>query len=1713
MEAADDRKLLANGHSESTQTIKPRLFVLSAASEKSCQRSANNLMRYLAQKSSSADSETLTDQLAYTLSHRAIQSHRVALISSSLDDLMSKLSEVVQMPIPASSPQKRSRIAFVFNGQGAQYYNMGRELLNTWPTFTKSVERATRNLSKLGCKWDVVSELQKDDSESRVNDPAFGQPLSTIIQLALVETLAGLGVIPCAVTGHSSGEIAAAYCAKVLSFEDAVKVSYHRGRLTGSLIQNMKDEQGAMLAVGATPELSTQYIENLDYISQKLTIACYNSPSSVTVSGDSVAIDHLSQVLGANGIFNRKLRTNGAAYHSHQMRRIEKQYYEALDGIEARSPVKSVTMVSSLTGVEATGMLGRDYWVKNLVSPVLFTDATRCLCESPSGARKVDVIVEIGPHPQLGGPIKQTLKTLTGEANVIPYAGTLRRKVDAEEALLSSLGFLYKQGKSINLSLANNRLRETLPDMLVDLPPYQFDHDQTYWHESRLSKDYRHRQFLPHELLGSLSADYNRTEPRWRRYLRLKELPWLKSHAVQGQVVFPAAGYLTLAVEAMRQQTKMRNASAKINNFVFRNISIGKALVLSEDIDELEIAFSLRPQPQTARYSSTSWSEFRIFTVDSTQKWTEHCRGLLTAELFSKAETSDGIDTPDTDLCVHEDDRRIAVSHSTHNVGPKKFYYLSREIGLDWQTLFQGLISIKTGSKTCLSVVESRDREDPVVAGHDPPYVIHPATLDACLFQGLCSILILEKGIKSTVVPTFIKSLFISGRYHDQPGKQFNCYSTRGDGPQTFDITVGETATGKEQLVLQAIGVTASNLPGDVQLSRPPRELCHVIDWVPYCESMTDKYLDAACRQKVLPGSVVDQNRSLDAVVLSHIQRALAGVSIDEVKSGHRRHWFEWMQAHAFDVYDAALLPENGSAVDLGILGHTIGRLGPQLPNILKETIDPLTLLTQDNLLSRLYSEERCPRCYSQIVDYCAELGKQNPAMKVLEIGAGTASASLPILQAMHGQGRRLVSNYDFTDVSPGFFEAAKERLSDYTDVVNYQVLDIEREVDTQGFEKESYDLVVACNVVHATKQIDNTLRHAKSLLKPGGRFILMEITKDQLYYSLVFGIFAGWWAGHDEGRKLSPLLSIPEWTDRLAQHGFEQTKPFFHDFDEADGRTLSVFIAKAPESHLTPDKHTINVMAESVEAPGLQDFAYSLSRNLGGQKVTLCELDLSKEQGNISILLPEIAESLAVGLSQSSWKPFQDRLMSSKAVLWITCGGTWDCKRPNGGLVNGFARSLRLERPEVRLVTLDLDPVSFSLEKLTKIIPTLLHSSSFNLERPGKEIESEFAERDGQLYVARVFHKAEMSRYIHQVSGLSEPEMASFLGINRTLTAELGIPGLLETFRWKDDVLMTSLGADEIRLELRAASINFKDVLIATGQLEGITEMRNDCSGVVVEVGENMKKRFRIGDRVCAFYSRSYTNYPVVHGDCCCVVRDNIPFEVAASLPIVWATVYYSLVDMGRLKEGETVLIHSAAGAVGQAAVILAQFLGVEIFVTAGTPAKRRLLVENYGIAEDHIFSSRTTAFYRGIKKMTGGRGVDVVLNSLSGEMFRESCNTVAPFGRFVEIGRKDFMEDALMPTEFLLKNITFAYVDLTLIIESNKPLARRLLRDVVNLMTAGAIRAVTLTTMPLSEIETAFRQIQAGKHVGKIILTVEEKQQVKVHSIHASCFRSGLC
>ncbi|KUL87368.1 hypothetical protein ZTR_04649 [Talaromyces verruculosus] len=1471
-----------------------------------------------------------------------------------------------------------------------------------------------------------------------------------------------------------------------ISFEDAMTVSYHRGRLASVLRKRVSDSPGGMLAVGESPEAVAEKIKEIGDAQKRLRIACFNSPSSVTVSGDDDAITLLQEVLCDADIFNRKLRTGGAAYHSHQMNLIESEYRAALEGITGGKINSSVVMVSSLTGEEiGDTIIDRDYWVQNLVSPVQFTEATKKLCQSKSGHKRLDLLLELGPHFQLGGPISQTLRTLRGDAAKIPYTGTLKRGTHAETTVFSALRTLFLEGFPVKFDLANNGFdTATINKLLTDVPAYSFDHSRTFWHESRISKAYRNRKSIPHDLLGTMGGDYNSVEPRWRKFIRLDELPWLRGHIVQGQIVFPAAGYLAMAIQAIKEHTAAEGPDVSIKNYNVRNISFGQALVLSEGVEDLEINFALRPQVHSARKSSKTWSEFRVFTVNADNAWTEHCRDLINVEL-----TSEG----DIDKVMSAEDRKLHTEliQSGREINPNKLYFLAKDLGLDWATPFDNVIDVKTTPGSAVATVKPSDQDV-------TPYLIHPSVLDACLFHSLYAVLIFEDNFKETVVPTFIKNMTIAGNI-DLSTKYLTCYAHRTTGQLTYDISLFDNETQPGTVVLRASTVTATRLPGLVPVAGNSRDLIHCIEWATYMRNVTKDQVEAKFKQGLEEEDfVIDRNQRLDALAMSYLQQALKEVSPEEVPEGPLKYWYAWMQTHASDSFNTAALAE--AMTDETIGGQALRRLGPHFPDILRGDAHPLTFVREDDLL-KIYLEERCIRCYDQIAAYCAEYGRQTPDMKVLEIGAGTASVTLPLLQKLKLNDRVLASRYDFTDISAGFFPAAKERLADFEDVVNYQVLNAENNPVDQGFTPNSYDIIIACNVIHATSKIETVLQNVRSLLKPGGKFILMEITLNQLYYNLFYGAFSGWWSGYDEGRTMSPLLEIPRWEEKLHKAGFEQTAPMFNDYERKDGGTISVFVAHANETH---ESEAITSVVEVVGLkPGDKVTASvtdKLKELLPNEDVVSIDIETPYEGDTVSVLLPDVCDILAGSIQDGQWEALKERITLSKAALFVTQERTADSTRPDGALISGFLRSLRMEHNEIRLISLEISATS-TAESVTDVIADVLRSPSFDLDAVAGDVESEYRERDGQLYVPRVVAQRAMSKFIHSALGKSEPEESSFVGHDRVLTAELAIPGLLETVRWKDDPeAQRPLDPDHIKIRLGAASINFKDVLIASGQLEGINQMQNDCAGTVMEVGANMRDRFKPGDRVCALYSRSYTNYPIVHGDCCHVIPDSLTIEEAASLPIVWITVYYSIVDMGKLKKGESVLIHSGAGAVGQAAIMLAKYLGAEIFVTVGSDAKKEFLIEKFGIPENHFFSSRNTSFYEGIMKMTGGRGVDVVLNSLSVEMFRESTNVVAPFGRFVEIGRKDLMDDALMPMEYLLKCVTFAYVDMALVIAKAKTLAQRVLHDVIELINAGAIGPVSITTMPISKLEDAFRLIQAGKHIGKVILTVEEDQKVKI-------------
>ena len=620
--------------SESSSHLK--LYVLSAPDQNALLKIAKGLATFVKELELSKPLEmdkTLYD-LAFTLAkRRSIFPWRTTATARSPDDLVEQLGTPAT-PVRAG---KTANILFCFTGQGAQWSAMGRELLQ-YSIYQQSILAADTFLTSLGATWSVMSILASPKETTDINKPEFSQPLCTIVQIGLVDLLRQWKVYPTAVMGHSSGEIAAAYALGAVSAEDCWKIAYHRGRLAGELRVIAPQLNGAMMAVGLGESELQTYIDSLSLPqSEILSIACVNSPSSVTVSGDLKALERLESLLLKDQVFCRKLAVENA-YHSRHMDCIAQDYLESLKDIQTAEPIVGVSMVSSVTGnIVGAQSLGAQYWVDNMTSPVQFLRALDSVFRLSGGERRkrgktaIDTIIELGPHSALQGPIKQTLMKLQ-RIEETTYLSVLRRGESAVTTALSLAGKLWCKGTNVDLERVNHGESEEQHCLLTDLPKYPWNHTNSYWHETAMSKSRRLRRAPRTDLLGASVLDFSMLEPTWKNVIRKSELPWIVDHIVRGQVVFPAAGMVCAAVEGMRH---IADTQRTLQSFELRDITIGRALIIPETDPGVEVFTRLRPRPSGLEKSMSPWYEFSFSSTDFSNgiavKYREHASGLVCA--------------------------------------------------------------------------------------------------------------------------------------------------------------------------------------------------------------------------------------------------------------------------------------------------------------------------------------------------------------------------------------------------------------------------------------------------------------------------------------------------------------------------------------------------------------------------------------------------------------------------------------------------------------------------------------------------------------------------------------------------------------------------------------------------------------------------------------------------------------------------------------------------------------------------------------------------------------------------------------------------------------------------------------------------------------------------------------------------------------------------
>ncbi|KAI2613433.1 putative FSP1 [Hypoxylon sp. NC1633] len=1687
-------------HANGTTGDEYKLILVSAKDEHAHQNMLARLVDFLRQKEQhgSHDTQNLLQNLVYTLGQRRTMFPWVAAYPVPITQGLDGVAKVLETPkFRPSRSSRRPRIGMVFTGQGAQWHAMGRELVAAHPVFKASLEEADGYLRELGADWSLMEELGRDAKASRVNHTAFSIPVCAAVQISLVRLLEIWGIIPSAVTSHSSGEIAAAYTVGAISLRYAMGIAYHRSVLAAEI--NLGGPiKGGMLAVGLDHLDVEQYLESLT-CDARAVVACVNSPNSTTVAGDIAAIEELEALLKAKDVFARRLRVD-SAYHSHHMEPIAENYRRALREMRNAEPKTdrqvSIAFASPVTGYRMTNtraIADPEHWVSSLVQPVQFIDAFTEMVQGDlsvdaASSQSVDIIVEVGPHTALGGPIQEILTLEDFEGISLPYYGSLVRHTHAVESLQTLVANLLKEGYPLDIEAINfPQGRSKTVRVLTDLPSYPWNHQTRHWLEPRFNLAYRQRDQRPHELLGSLVPGTNPEAPVWRHILRTSESPWLQDHVIQSKMLYPGCGFICLAIEAATQQLAIaeEKEDREISGYQIRDMSVLQALVVPDTAEGIEIQTALRPANEKA-IGLRGWKEFEVFSVTAENRWMRHAQGLVMVEFDT---TQNRVSSLHPDI---RQPRRFDATDMWSTLEP---------LGIKYGPTFRNISDIRQSKKELRSASTVTVPDTSVPNDLPRNHVVHPATLDAVAQAAFTALPGAAYHQESPRVFQSVERLWVSSRINREAGHAFEC-RTELDYADVQGIKAGVTLFDGHATVVEVHGLQLRSMGGSgTQSSRGG--LCAKVDW----ERDVDMNISGVALH-------TREEADLQRLALIFMEDALADVSPSEAVRlhDHCREHYAWMKDQVQSAKPDATRPDRAlltqHVAGAGPRGEMLCRVGPHLAAILRGQKAPLDLMNEGGLREKWISSYDDGIPHGLGGKLLRQIAHKHPHARVLEIGARLDGTTRALLQELGSLG----SLYHFTNASDDGFELAERELAAWGHVLVFDALDIAQEPSSQGFELGSYDVVIASGVLEPSVQ---TLTNARALIKPGGKLLMAQTPCCELDRQLVLRLLPEWWDNRSKDQNLA--LGVGSWDRLLKDAGFSGVDVAVSDSAGEAAHQTGTIISTVPPSDLAQPPRPDDIILVTSTKTGIPppQWLKALQQSISTFEphtapATLSNIHVLESTsaasyaGNICVFLGEINQPVLRDVNAPAFEAIKAMATTCKGLLWVTRGGSVDCEKPDLGLAAGFLRTARSEYLGRSYVTLDLDPSTSSWSEDNAQAIAQVLKVSFDSSSPA--VEFEYAVRDGVFKIPRVLEDTSRNRLISPTNAVTTDAITlePLRQQDQAFSLQVGVPGRLDTLAFTEDLSLSISGIspETVEIKPRAYGVNTHDIMIATGQLRDDV-MGLECAGVVTRVGaEAATQGYTVGDNVFGLLPRGqFGNVVRTPWTCIAQMPPSLSFEEAASLPVAYCTAHICLAELARLRRDQTVLIHAAAGSVGQAAVMLARHVGAEILATVGTPEERELVRDRYDIPADHIFSSRDASFAAGVLAATHGRGVDAVLNSLSGPLLQESFNVLAPFGHLVEIGRRDLEADSHLTMRAFGRYTTFSAFSLLALAQHDPGQVHSAMIEVAQLVGERKISPVhPLTSYSIGDISEAFRHLQTESHVGKVVLSVGSDVMVPI-------------
>ena len=1720
----------------STDSGKPCLFVLSTRSQAALRSLVKTYIDFIQNSK-----ESLIDICYSAGARRSSLEHKISISARSREDIIANLNAYLNDENRLGMTHNRSiitnehKLAFVFSGQGPQWFAMGRQLFNEEPLYRDIIEKIDKLMSKY-VDWSLIEELLKDKDESRTGQTSFDQPAIMALQIGLFELWKQNGITPQGIVGHSIGEVAAAYASGALTMEQAVQVIYYRSRG-----QERATDKGKMLAVGITLDQARQDIKGME---SRISIAAINGPKMLTLSGDTDAIEELAKAYDSKDIFHRILRVR-VPFHSHHMEQLKD---ELISDLQDLTPKKTnMSLYSTVTGKKEDGLhLNTKYWYRNVREPVYFVNAIEEMI-----ADGFDTFVEISPHPILASGVNDQLAKMKKKGLILP---SIRRKEDEKRQFFGSMGALFCWGMRIDWEKIYGGRKKP-----IKLPFYTWE-KESFWLEKEETKLMR---------LGGRNHPHLRTKTQstrekeniiWDIELDKRVTPYIEDHRVQGPVVFPGAGHVELGI------------SCGINSFgddfgFLEDINFMTALFLPDEGEPAEIQIDISSHNgDYFIYSRTRYSD---------GPWTLCSNGKMNHIGDAFVSESDKM----------EDIRKRCRTKVDIEAMHAELY----ESGLQLGPTFRSIDELWVGEGEAFSRVVV-----PNSIHHDfGKYNLHPAILDSC-FQTLFGLWFHTKPENERMgvyIPVHIDRV----KFYKKPNHVMWTHTKYiwGDDQYRFGTVTIYDENG--EMVAEFQGFKAQYLKGSKDEYRKSidntfykfnwemkrldentrfREPKRYLAPLPTLKGNIDKAIEKIINNplhsefddifipklsKLVSEYILDAYHKLSITFeKGDVLDSSALYAEKGIDSKHERrftHTFKILSDTGYckpcgnGKYIVKKTFTNPKALERKIMEEhpnfvlemaLFSRCAPELSDILLGKKDPVQLIFPENewdAIVTYYQQSYSFSRYNTLSKVgIKKLIKKLPAdqtLRVLEIGAGTGGVTntiLPLLPADR-------TEYFFTDISDMFLQKAEERYGKIG-FVKYQFLDIEKDPEEQGIRPHSFDLIIASDVIHATVDLRKTLDNVKKSLASGGIFLLLEVTQPPTYLDLVFGMTDGWWRFEDiDLRPKHACMKNENWQKLLTESGFKNTITAT-DLRSAKAVGQTVFFSEGPVVETAvPDERT-----ESKSAPGTwlifadkQGAAKKLKTKLSslGKKVIFCDkgdgFNKTKDgfevkahnQGDMDQLIDKLKNSDPAlegilylwGFDSSDNTKLsnnvldEDQLTTTIPLLNLSrCLDKIDLKKlprlflitrqsqyieGDTGEVNlsqaplwGLTRTIVNEKPTVKTTLIDISN-SIKTEEINAIVEELY----------AKEWEIEIAYRGRKRYT-QILNRM-LPAMVNEESKISMPALGSPY---HTAIKEAGVlDNLYLQKKARPDLTDT-----EVEIMVKASALNFRDIMVAMGLLtdeaiEGGLFGRNfglETAGIVSRVGKKVKE-FKKGDEVVACSYDTFAGFSKTDKELTIKKPKNLTFEQACTIPLVYLTAYYSLDYLCRMKKGDWVLIHSGTGGVGIAAVNLANLVGANIIATVSTREKRNFL-KKMGVK--HIFNSRTLAFADDVKKLTNGRGVDIVLNSLSGKAISQSIKCLAPFGRFVEIGKVDIYRNSKIGLKPFGDNLSYHVVDIDRMCRQKPELINKLGNEVFDFFKKEKFKPHPYTAFPISKVTDAFMYLAQARHIGKVIITIgEETVQVE--------------